>query len=167
MVRTEDDSWDIATSVGATAVMVALARAAETNSANPLIRDGYAETLVSTPELAEVREQIASMWRQRSLDTDAERDDEMAANFQQMVDYQAIRTHFFDEFFVVATGTAAGIRQVVIVAAGLDSRAYRLDWPSGTTVFEIDQPKVLEYKTATLNRAGAEPAAHRLEGAAG
>src|ERR1700758_1918457 len=102
MVRTEDDSWDIATSVGATAVMVALARAAETNSANPLIRDKYAETLVSTPELAEVCEQIASMWRQRDEDTDHE----MATNFQQMVDYQAVRTHFFDEFF--ATGTAAG-----------------------------------------------------------
>jgi methyltransferase (TIGR00027 family) len=167
MVRTENDSWDIATSVGATAVMVALARAAETNSANPLIRDSYAETLVSTPELAEVREQIASMWRQRGLDTDAERgqdhEDDFATNFQQMVDYQAIRTHFFDEFFVGATGTAAGIRQVVIVAAGLDSRAYRLDWPSGTTVFEIDQPRVLEYKTVTLNRAGAVPSATRRE----
>jgi methyltransferase (TIGR00027 family) len=139
--------------------MVALARAAETNSANPLVRDKYAETLVSTPELAEVREQIASMWRQRDEDTD----DQMATNFQQMVDYQAIRTHFFDGFFV---GPAAGLRQVVIVAAGLDSRAYRLNWPSGTTVFEIDQPKVLEYKAATLNRAGVVPSATRREVAA-
>jgi methyltransferase (TIGR00027 family) len=167
MVRTENDSWDIATSVGATAVMVALARAAETISANPLIRDNYAETLVSTPELAEVCEQIASMWRQRDdedTDDSDDSDDQMATNFQQMVDYQAVRTHFFDEFF--ATGTAAGIRQVVIVAAGLDSRAYRLDWPSGTMVFEIDQPKVLEYKTATLSRAGVIPSATRREVAA-
>jgi O-methyltransferase involved in polyketide biosynthesis len=51
VARTHDDSWDIATSVGATAVMVALARAAETASANPLIRDRFAEVLVSTPEL--------------------------------------------------------------------------------------------------------------------
>ena len=60
MARTDNDSWDIATSVGATAVMVALARAAETSSANPLIRDEYAEALVSTPELAELRERLAS-----------------------------------------------------------------------------------------------------------
>ena len=56
----------------------------------------------------------------------------------------------------------AGIRQVVILAAGLDSRAYRLDWPAGTTVFEIDQPKVLEYKTSTLDAHGADPRAHRI-----
>jgi methyltransferase (TIGR00027 family) len=56
----------------------------------------------------------------------------------------------------------AGIRQVVILAAGLDSRAYRLDWPAGTTVFEIDQPKVLEYKTSTLDAHGAQPRALRI-----
>ena len=62
MARTADDTWDIATSVGATAVMVALARAAETASADPLIRDQFAEPLVSTPELAGVREQVAAWW---------------------------------------------------------------------------------------------------------
>ena len=71
-------------------------------------------------------------------------------------DYQAVRTHFFDDYFDAAV--RAGIRQVVILAAGLDSRAYRLDWPAGTTVFEIDQPKVLDYKTSTLDAHGA--AAH-------
>jgi methyltransferase (TIGR00027 family) len=68
-------------------------------------------------------------------------------------DYQAVRTHFFDTYF--ADAVAAGIRQVVILAAGLDSRAYRLGWPAGTTVYEIDQPQVVEYKTATLDSAGA------------
>ena len=72
-----------------------------------------------------------------------------------MGNYQAVRTHFFDEFF--ANAAAAGIRQVVILASGLDSRAYRLQWPAGTTVYEIDQPKVLEYKAATL----AEHGVHR------
>ncbi|MGZ4512466.1 MAG: class I SAM-dependent methyltransferase, partial [Mycobacterium sp.] len=62
MPRSLDDSWDIATSVGATAVMVALARAAETASDEPLIRDPFAEPLVSTPELAGVREQVAAWW---------------------------------------------------------------------------------------------------------
>ena len=60
MPRTADDSWDIATSVGATAVMVAMARAAETASANALISDQFAEVLVSTPELEGVREQVAA-----------------------------------------------------------------------------------------------------------
>ena len=74
-------------------------------------------------------------------------------------DYQAVRTHFFDEYFENAV--SAGIRQVVILAAGLDSRAYRLSWPAGTTVYEIDQPKVLEYKTGILESHGAVPAAKR------
>jgi methyltransferase (TIGR00027 family) len=152
MPRTADDSWDIATSVGATAVMVALARAAETASADPLIRDQFAEPLVSTPALEGVREQVAAWW------SGAEDDDpDGALRAQEMINYQAVRTHFFDAYF--ADAAAAGIRQAVIVAAGLDSRAYRLDWPAGTTVYEIDLPKVLEYKAATL--ADSTPIAAR------
>jgi methyltransferase (TIGR00027 family) len=75
------------------------------------------------------------------------------------IDYQAVRTHYFDSYF--AEATAAGIRQVVILAAGLDSRAFRLDWPAGTTVYEIDQPQVVHYKTTTLESAGAAPTADR------
>jgi methyltransferase (TIGR00027 family) len=158
-MRTDDDSWDIATSVGATAVMVALARAAETGSADPLIRDEFAEVLVSTPELASVREQVSSWWTGPDAD---ERDDAaFALGFQQMVDYQAVRTHFFDAFFTAAS--AAGNDQVVILAAGLDSRAYRLDWPDGTIVYELDLPKVLEYKAATLEAHGAKPVTTRRE----
>src|SRR6185312_11043295 len=156
MARTDNDTWDIATSVGATAVMVALARAAETNSANPLIRDEYAAPLVSTPELADLRSRLGQMWS--NVD---ERSDDSAMNFQQMIDYQAVRTHFFDEFF--ASAAAAGVRQHVILAAGLDSRSYRLDWPKDTVVYEIDMPAVLDYKTATLNAAGATPSTTRRE----
>jgi methyltransferase (TIGR00027 family) len=50
---------------------------------------------------------------------------------------------------------------VVILASGLDSRAYRLAWPAGTTVYEIDQPDVIEFKTRTLSELGAEPTAER------
>ena len=157
MARSDDDSWDIATSVGATAVMVAVARAAETGSDHPLIRDEFAEVLVSTPELERVRAQVSSMWT-----TEGEQpDDEFAVAAAQMIDYQAVRTHFFDEFF--AKAAAAGIRQHVILAAGLDSRAYRLTWPEGTVVYEIDLPKVLEYKAATLSAHGAQPTAVRRE----
>ena len=88
-------------------------------------------------------------------------DPEAAAVFQHMRSYQAVRTHFFDAHFTGAV--AAGIRQVVILASGLDSRAYRLDWPAGTTVYEIDQPKVLAYKSATLAANGATPSADRHE----
>ena len=155
MPRTADDSWDIATSVGATAVMVALARAAETASADPLIRDQFAEVLVSTPELEGVREQVAAWW----AGPDPDDDPDFTVDSQHMINYQAVRTHFFDAYF--ADAVAAGIRQVVILAAGLDSRAYRLGWPDGTVVYEIDLPKVLEYKAETLTAHGAAPVADR------
>src|ERR1700757_2175787 len=156
-LRTHDDTWDIATSVGTTAVMVAAARAAETDRPDPLIRDPYAKLLVS--------EAGTGVWEKMLdgslLDKVEEIDPEAAAVFQHMRSYQAVRTHFFDAHF--ADATAAGIRQVVILASGLDSRAYRLDWPAGTTVYEIDQPKVLEYKSATLAAHGATPSADRHE----
>lgn len=160
MARTADDSWDIATSVGATAVMVALARAAETASAEPLITDQFAEVLVSTPELEGVREQIGAWWAPEPDGGPHDGNDrDFAVEAQQMINSQAVRTHFFDAYF--AEAAAAGIRQVVILAAGLDSRAYRLDWPDGTVVYEIDLPKVLQYKAETLAAHGAAPVADR------
>jgi methyltransferase (TIGR00027 family) len=95
------------------------------------------------------------------LDKVEEIDPEAAAIFRHMRSYQAVRTHFFDAHF--AEAVTAGIRQVVILASGLDSRAYRLDWPAGTKVYEIDQPKVLAYKSATLAANGATPSADRHE----
>src|SRR5271155_2500045 len=156
-LRTHDDTWDIATSVGSTAVMVAAARAVETDRPDALIRDPYARLLVS--------EAGTGVWESMLDDSLVAKvesfDPEAAAVFQHMRSYQAVRTHFFDAHF--AGAVAAGIRQVVILASGLDSRAYRLDWPAGTTVYEIDQPKVLEYKSATLAAHGATPSADRRE----
>jgi methyltransferase (TIGR00027 family) len=152
-LRSHDDTWDIATSVGSTAVMVAAARAKETSKADPLIRDPYAKLLVAGAG--------AGVW-EAMLDDEfiakvANEDAEAAAIFEHMSSYQAVRTHFFDEFFTAAT--SAGVRQVVILASGLDSRAYRLDWPAGTTVYEIDQPKVLEYKSSKLADNAVRPTA--------
>ena len=158
-LRSHDDTWDIATSVGTTAVMVAAARAAETDRPNPLIRDPYAKVLVSEAGTGVWEKMLDSSL----LDQVALIDAEAAAIFEHMRGYQAVRTHFFDAYFARATGAAAGIRQVVILASGLDSRAYRLDWPAGTAVYEIDQPKVLEYKAATLEAHGATPSADRHE----
>ncbi|MGB6208035.1 SAM-dependent methyltransferase [Mycobacterium sp.] len=150
--RSDDDTWDIATSVGATAVMVASARAVETASEQPLIRDEFAQILIDGPELAELTAKMATTYAANP---------EQAAIRAHMVNYQAARTHYFDAYFTAAA--AAGIRQHVILASGLDSRAYRLDWPAGTVVYEIDQPKVLEYKAATLASHGATPSADRRE----
>ena len=133
--------------------MVAAARARETESAQPLISDPYARILVDGAG--------TGMWQNFMDESVAERiktaDPEAAAVFENMLAYQAVRTHFFDAFF--ADAVAAGIRQVVILASGLDARAYRLQWPAGTVVFEIDQPKVLEYKSQTLTKHGAKPTA--------
>lgn len=151
-VRTAGDSWTITELVGTTALGVAAARAAETAGPDPLIRDEFAGLLVSSasPAWARLADPELS-W----LD-----DDPHGKRAHRVgIDYQAVRTHYFDEYFDGAL--RAGIRQVVILAAGLDSRAYRLNWPAGTTVYEIDQPKVLEYKTETLQRHGATPAAVR------
>jgi methyltransferase (TIGR00027 family) len=154
-LRTHDDSWDISTSVGSTAVMVAAARAAETQRDDALIRDPYARVLVAGAGTGV----WDAMLDGGLVEKVASADPEAAAVIEFMGSYQAVRTHFFDEFFVSAG--AAGIRQVVILASGLDSRAYRLPWPAGTTVYEIDQPKVLEYKQATLAEHGAVPSAQR------
>ncbi len=71
----------------------------------------------------------------------------------------AVRTRHFDRLFTDAG--AAGIRQAVILAAGLDARAYRLQWPDGTTVYEVDQPEVIDFKSRTLAALGARPKADR------
>lgn len=143
MARSESDTWDLATSVGATATMVAAARAAATRRPQPVISDPYAEPLVQAVGL-DVFNRIAS----GELDLGD-------AGIPRMVDTFAARARFYDNYF--AEATAAGIRQVVIVASGLDSRAYRLTWPAGTTVYELDQPEVIEFKTATLSKIGAQP----------
>ncbi|ORW90044.1 SAM-dependent methyltransferase [Mycobacterium szulgai] len=157
-MRTHDDTWDIRTSVGATAVMVAAARAVETEQAEPLIRDPYAKLLVTNAKAGVIWEAMLDedmVAKVEALDA------ETAATVQHMRSYQAVRTNFFDTYF--ADAVAAGIRQIVILASGLDSRAYRLDWPAGTTVYEIDQPQVLAFKSETLAQNGVTPAAERRE----
>ncbi len=157
-LRSHDDTWDIKSSVGTTAVMVAAARAVETEQPDALIRDPYAKLLVTSSG-------AGVLW-EAMLDPDIAAkiealDEESAAHLHHMRGYQAVRTNFFDTYF--ADAVAAGIRQVVILASGLDSRAYRLDWPAGTTVYEIDQPQVLAYKSTTLSENGVTPSADRRE----
>ena len=156
MARTDDDSWEITESVGATALGVAAARAAETDSDNPLIKDEFARVFL--------RAAGDGVWNWHSapqLPAElVEAEPELPLQMQAMVGYMASRTAFFDSFFLDAT--RAGIRQAVILAAVLDARAWRLAWPDGTTVYELDQPRVLDFKASTLARHGARPACHRV-----
>jgi methyltransferase (TIGR00027 family) len=152
MARTENDSWDLATSVGATATMVAAGRARATRADNPLIEDRFAEPLVRA-----VGVDFFTRWASGDLDPVDVDVPGAPWGMQRMTDIQAARTRYIDAFF--ADAMAAGIRQVVILASGLDARAYRLPWAAGTTVYEIDQPQVIEFKTATIAELGSKPTA--------
>ncbi|MBJ7341120.1 class I SAM-dependent methyltransferase [Mycolicibacterium sp.] len=148
MSRTDADRWDLASSVGATATMVAAARALASREANPLIDDPYAAPLVRA---------VGIDFFTKLVDGTLPIEGDDAATM--MTGVMAVRTRFFDDFFLEAT--AAGVTQAVILASGLDSRAYRLDWPAGTTVFEIDQQAVIEAKSAAMAELGASPTADR------
>jgi methyltransferase (TIGR00027 family) len=147
MARTDNDTWDLASSVGATATMVAAQRALANREG--LIDDPFAEPLVRA---------VGVDFFTRALDGEIQLDDvDPEFNMRRAAEGMTVRTRWFDKLFTDAA--AVGVRQAVILAAGLDARAYRLDWPAGTTVYELDQPEVIEFKTATL--AYAQPKADR------
>ena len=150
-LRREGDSWDLASSVGATATMVAAGRAMATKDDRRLIDDPFAEPLVRAVGIPFFVDMIDGRLQTSPFgDAGPER-------IQAMIAGMAMRTRFFDEYFI--RSTAAGIRQAVILASGLDSRAYRLAWPQDTVVYEIDQPAVIEFKSTALADLDAEPAA--------
>jgi methyltransferase (TIGR00027 family) len=150
MPRTDNDTWDLATSVGATATMVAAGRARATIADHPVIEDQFARPLVQA-----VGVDFFTRWAAGELDPADVDIPDHPWGMQPMTDLLAVRTRFIDRF--VRDAATAGVRQVVILASGLDARGYRLSWPSDMTVFEIDQPQVIEFKTATLTALGAEP----------
>ena len=146
--RTDGDSWDLASSVGTTATMVAAARAVASREADPLFDDPYAAPLVRA---------VGLDFFTKLADGEVELpDDGEPGGPAFLATSIAVRTRFFDDFFEDAG--AAGIRQAVILASGLDSRAYRLSWSDGTVVYEIDQPQVIEFKSATMASIGVSPA---------
>jgi len=153
MPRTDDDNWDLASSVGATATFVASGRAMATKDPRGLINDPFAEPLVRAVGLDFFTKMMDGELDISTIDSAS------PGRLQAMVDGMAVRTKYFDDYFIDATG--AGIRQAVILASGLDARAYRLPWPAGTVVYELDQPQVIEFKTTTLAGIGAEPTATR------
>jgi methyltransferase (TIGR00027 family) len=148
--RTDGDSWGPASSVGATATMVAASRAVASQGPDPLLDDPFADPLVRAVGLDPFI---------RIIDGEIDFEDDALFNRKTRREQITVRTRFFDDFFTGAT--ADGVRQAVILASGLDTRAYRLPWPDGTVVYEIDQPQVIAFKTGTLADLGAEPTATR------
>ncbi|TQF66971.1 SAM-dependent methyltransferase [Rhodococcus spelaei] len=139
--------WDIVTGVGITALGVAAGRAMETCRQDALVSDPYAEAFV--------RAAAPPVPMPTRIDDDTDPD----IPWSVMATYTGVRSRYFDEYF--ADASAAGVRQVVLLAAGLDVRAYRLDWPAGTVVYELDAPKVLGFKDGVLSDRGATPRAER------
>jgi methyltransferase (TIGR00027 family) len=150
MARTDRDRWDLATSVGATATMVAAQRALAADPEYALIDDPFAAPLVRA---------VGMDVYTRLVDGQIPVVDDSEFDPERMARGMACRTRFYDQFFLDAT--QSGIGQVVILASGLDARAYRLPWPAGTVVYEVDMPEVIEFKTLTLSGLGAEPTAER------
>jgi methyltransferase (TIGR00027 family) len=156
VARTDDDSWEITESVGATALGVAAARAADTESDDPLINDPYARVF-----LDRVGDGVWNWYGAPELPAVVvEAEPDMPQRMRALVSYFATRTKFFDTVYLDAAD--AGIRQAVILAAGLDARSWRLPWPDGMTVYELDQDRVLDFKLSTLHEHGAEPACNRV-----
>lgn len=154
-MRNDHDSWDIKTSVGATALFVAAARGLAARHPQALAVDEYAEVFCRAAggEWAELFAADPEPTKYHPL---------RSADFGRLFQaFQAARTRYFDEY--LRSATEAGVRQVVILAAGLDSRAYRLSWPAGTVVYELDRPPVLEFKRAVLDDVGATTTADRRE----
>jgi methyltransferase (TIGR00027 family) len=148
--RSEGDSWDLANSVGATATMVAASRAVASQGPDPLLDDPLADPLVRAVGLDPFV---------RIIDGQIDLEDDALLNRKARSEQITVRTRFFDDFFLDAT--KSGITQAVILASGLDTRAYRLPWPAGTVVYEIDQPQVIAFKTDTLAGIGAAATAER------
>lgn len=153
MPRAHDDNWDLASSVGTTATMVAAGRAMATKDLRGLINDPFAEPLVRA-----VGVDFFTKMMDGELDISAI-ENATPVRIRAMIDGMAVRTKYFDDYFLDAT--AGGVHQAVILASGLDSRAYRLPWPDSTVVYEIDRPQVIEFKTTTLAGIEAQPTAIR------
>ncbi len=149
MARTDGDTWDPATGVGMTATFGAVARAVGTNKG--LINDPFAEPLVRAAGVDYFIRVI--------------RDQQYAGNgggdpvTYGLLSILAVHGRFLDEFLTKAT--RAGIRQAVNLGCGLDTRAYRLWWPPGTTMYECDQPAVLDFKARVLRELGGKLTTHR------
>lgn len=140
------DSWDVSQGPGITALGLASARAVETSAPDRLIEDPYALWFVDAsplqlPMLTRWPEPGSPVTGQQALHLHGSR-------------YIGLRTRFYDDWLRGAAD--AGVRQAVLLGSGLDTRAFRIDWPAGFRLFEADQPGVLGFKIKGLSEGGAE-----------
>ena len=158
-MRTDKDTWDITTSVGSTALFVAAARALEAQKPEPLSVDPYAEVFCRAVGggWADVLDGVDSDVMRKRLPTRGYGPTSASTSCPSRARVPSTSTP------TSPTAADAGVRQIVILAAGLDSRAYRLPWPDGTVVYELDQPQVLAFKREALDDHGDAPRAERRE----
>jgi methyltransferase (TIGR00027 family) len=147
-------TWGAISGPGVTALGLAVARTVESGMPDGLIEDGCAPWFaaaasVELPMLSSwpTAEAVADLTTQQALHLHGSR-------------YIGLRSRYYDDWLHAAS--AAGLRQVVILGAGLDARAFRLPWPHGTVLFELDQPGVLSFKQAVLDEQGAQPHCRRV-----
>lgn len=134
--------------VGETAIGAAMMRARESGRADPLFEDPFAMAFVeAAPPIFE-------------NGPSAEDDPQLALLEAAFEDAVSVRTRFYDEFLLGRV--ASGVHQVVLLGAGLDTRAFRLNWPGHVRLFEIDMPEVLAFKEQVLARAASEPNCERV-----
>jgi methyltransferase (TIGR00027 family) len=134
------------TGVSRTAIGVAWLRWQEADHPDPLFKDPYAGAFLSAARDVVPRDTVR-----------AGRRDSAAAIFGLHV---VLRTRFYDDYLVAVTG--AGVDQVVLLAAGLDARAFRLAWPPGVRLFELDLPELLTFKERVLDDRNAKPGCDRV-----
>jgi methyltransferase (TIGR00027 family) len=137
---------DAPTGVGTTALGVAGARALESQREDRLFEDPLAGAFLAA----------AGWQRPDPADLEAGRRGRLGA----MAAWVVTRTRFLDDLLLDAAGD--GVRQVVLLGAGLDSRAFRLPWPDGTRLFELDHPEMLAFKQRVVDEEGARPTAERI-----
>jgi len=140
----------VLTGVPKTALGVARIRAGESRRDDRLFDDPYAAAFV------------AAMPDAYAADT--ARDDAARSVGARIALHVVVRTKFYDDYLL--TAASDGIRQVVLLAAGLDARAFRLPWPSGTTVYEVDLPEMLAFKHDVLATTDGAPLCTRVAVAA-
>ncbi|MEU1120908.1 MULTISPECIES: class I SAM-dependent methyltransferase [unclassified Streptomyces] len=130
----------------ATAVGVARVRALETERQSALFRDPLAQAFAAA----------GGLWP-----SSPPPDDEAARRRRLAVSYSiVIRTKFLDDLLQEAS--EAGVRQVVLLGAGMDSRAFRIGWPDGTRLFEVDTAAPLDFKASVLRQERAVPRCERI-----
>ncbi|MER6146787.1 class I SAM-dependent methyltransferase [Streptomyces hirsutus] len=136
--------------VGVTALLVAAARAIETHRDDSLARDVYAEHFVLAAS-------ASAGWPVRMHQVP---DGDTNPLWGRFARYFGLRTRVLDDFLL--RSVQAGAHQVVLLGAGLDSRAFRLDWPAGCVIFEIEREGVLAFKHDVLSGLAATPKTARV-----